>query len=236
MRLTASELGALELGLAMLRAERPPDERRAINSALERLRKAMVEAPADALAVPREATLGSPEHAELLTRVREAHDAREKIRIRYRAGSRSEASERVVHPYVLVVASGRWYLVAYCESSGGLRSFRFDRMEHVERLAERYEIPATFLVEEFLQDHKVLHVGEPRAMRVRYSPRVARWIAEREGATPDADGSLTMEHPLADVQWGVRHVLQYGPDAEVLEPSDVRQAVVERLRRLESPA
>jgi predicted DNA-binding transcriptional regulator YafY len=41
-----------------------------------------------------------------------------------------------------------------------------------------------------------------------------------------------MEHPLADVHWGVRHVLQYGPDAEVLEPADVRTEVVRRLGRL----
>jgi len=69
-------------------------------------------------------------------------------------------------------------------------------------------------------------------MRVRYSARVARWIAERDGVELDADGSLTMEHPLADVQWGVRHVLQYGPDAEVLEPADVRVEVVRRLSGL----
>ena len=53
MRLTASELGALELGLAMLRMERPPDERGAVERALDRLRRALVETPADdAVVVP----------------------------------------------------------------------------------------------------------------------------------------------------------------------------------------
>jgi predicted DNA-binding transcriptional regulator YafY len=56
--------------------------------------------------------------------------------------------------------------------------------------------------------------------------------AEREGKTPDADGSLTLDHPLADTAWAVRHVLQYGPDAEVLEPRQVRDAVRERLERV----
>ena len=81
-------------------------------------------------------------------------------------------------------------------------------------------------------DRKVLRAGDPRTMRVRYSPRIARWIAEREALALDADGSLTMEHPLADVQWGVRHVLQYGPDAEVLEPAELRDEVVRRLGTL----
>jgi predicted DNA-binding transcriptional regulator YafY len=102
-------------------------------------------------------------------------------------------------------------------------------MEGVEQLAEAYDIPTTFSVDEQLNDRKVLRVGESRRMRVRYSPRIARWIAEREGTEPDADGSLTMEHPLLDLQWGVRHVLQYGPDAEVLEPADVREEVTRRV-------
>jgi predicted DNA-binding transcriptional regulator YafY len=113
-----------------------------------------------------------------------------------------------------------------------VKSFRLDRIEGIEQAAEGYDIPATFSVDEYLNDRKVLRVGGPRKMRVRYSPRIARWIAEREGVEPDADGSLTMEHPLLDVQWGVRHVLQYGPDAEVLEPAEVRDEISRRLAAL----
>jgi predicted DNA-binding transcriptional regulator YafY len=39
-----------------------------------------------------------------------------------------------------------------------------------------------------------------------------------------------VEHPLADTDWAVRHVLQYGPDAEVLEPAAVREEIVRRLQ------
>ena len=69
-------------------------------------------------------------------------------------------------------------------------------------------------------------------LKVRYSPRIARWIAEREGKPLAEDGSLTLEHPLADTDWAVRHVLQYGPDATVLEPAEVREAVVQRLEEM----
>jgi len=230
MRLTASELGALELGLAMLRAERPPDERKAINGALDRLRKALVAIPADAIAAAkREASLPAAGDPSTLAAVQQAMASRRKIRIRYWGGAKTEASERTVQPYALVVASGSWFALAYCESSREIRSFRLDRIEAVVQTADSYEIPATFSVDEHLNDRKVLRVGAPRRMRVRYSPRIARWIAEREGVEPDADGSLTMDHPLLDVQWGVRHVLQYGPDAEVLEPAEVREELKRRV-------
>lgn len=35
--------------------------------------------------------------------------------------------------------------------------------------------------------------------------------------------------------WGVRHVLQYGPEAEVLEPAWMRELVVERLQQMAAP-
>ena len=230
MRLTSSELGALELGLAMLRAERPPDERKAVNGALDRLRKAMVTMPSDAVAAgQREASLPALADPATLAAVKRGLSERRKLGIRYRGGSKSEASDRTVRPYALVVASGHWYLLAHCESKGKVVSFRLDRMEGVAQLDGAYEIPATFSVDEHLNDRKVLRAGAPAKMRVRYSPRIARWIAEREGVQPDGDGSLTLDHPLLDVQWGVRHVLQYGPDAEVLEPREVREEVARRV-------
>ena len=230
MRLTSSELGALELGLAMLRAERPPDERKAVNGALDRLRKAMVTMPSDVVAAgQREASLPALADPATLAAVKRGLSERRKLGIRYRGGSKSEASDRTVRPYALVVASGHWYLLAHCESKGKVVSFRLDRMEGVAQLDEAYEIPATFSVDEHLNDRKVLRAGAPAKMRVRYSPRIARWIAEREGVQPDGDGSLTLDHPLLDVQWGVRHVLQYGPDAEVLEPREVREEVARRV-------
>jgi proteasome accessory factor C len=233
MRLTASELGALELGLAVLRAERPPDERQSMSRALERLRLAMVSMPSDAIAAgQREASLPDGGDPSTLAALQRALEARRKLRLTYRGGDKREPSERTVRPYALVIASGRWFALAHCESRDAVRSFRLDRIEAVRELEEPYELPATFSVDEFLNDRKVLRPDGARSMRVRYSPRIARWIAEREGVEPDADGSVTLEHPLLDVQWGVRHVLQYGPDAEVVEPTEVREEIGRRLGAL----
>ena len=52
-------------------------------------------------------------------------------------------------------------------------------------------------------------------MRVRYSARIARWIAERERVAEEADGSVAMDVPVLSEEWAVRRVLRYGPDAVV---------------------
>ena len=92
------------------------------------------------------------------------------------------------------------------------------------------EMPSEFSVRETLKEGKGFKAEIPASgIKVRYSPRIARWIAEREGVECAGDGSLTLEHPLADAEWGVRHVLQYGPDAEVIEPIHLRAEVSNRL-------
>jgi predicted DNA-binding transcriptional regulator YafY len=40
-----------------------------------------------------------------------------------------------------------------------------------------------------------------------------------------------VHYPLADESWAIRHVLQYGPDAVILAPERVRQAMALVLQR-----
>lgn len=235
MRLTVQELRALELGLAMLEGECPPEECRAVERARGRLRLALARLPGDvADGDGRHATLGSAGDGRALQEVRDALRRRRKVRLAYRRAGQEEVRERVVLPYALVVASGAWYSVAFCEASKGVRVFRLDRVQSAEVLADAYTVPASFSVSDLVQGGKVLRFEEREGeespvLVVRYGERIARWIAEREGVPVDRDGSVTVEHPLADAEWAVRHVLQYGADAEVVGPERVRELVARRL-------
>jgi proteasome accessory factor C len=235
MRLTRGELCALELGLAMLRTERPAEEHAAIDGARERLREAISRLPGDDLGEHLVASLAAAGSLERLRGLREAHRSGRKVRLTYRKGGEETASHRVICPYAIVFTSGMWYAVAHCESSDGVRFFRLDRVDDVELLEARYTRPRGFSLEEVMADGKAFHAEGARTLRLRYSPAIARWIAEREGKTPAEDGSLVIDHPLADTDWAVRHVLQYGPDVTVLEPAAVRDEVVRRLSRMLSP-
>ena len=228
MRLTRPELLALELGLAMLRAERPA-------GGAPRHRRRPRAAPAGDRPTPdhegdyRFASLGPAGDPEHLRRLREANRARRRVRLTYRKSGAEAASSRVLCPYGIVFTSGMWYVVANCADEG-LRFFRLDRVEDVEVLDGALRAArATSRSSRSMRDGRAFQAPDAGTLRVRYSPKVARWIAEREGKTVEADGSLTLEHPLADTDWAVRHVLQYGPDADVLEPETVREEIVRRL-------
>lgn len=232
MRLTIAELRALEFGLALLAAERPVDERPAIAAARKRLRSILTTRPDDAAAGPLDgvvARIGETARATLAA-LRAARRQRRAVTIAYRAGDATAAATRLIHPYALVTAQGHWYCLAWCTRAAGLRNFRLDRIEDVTPGEGTYTIPDDFSPIGALTDGMpfVTDAPLPRC-RIRYSPRIARWIAEREGRPLDADGALELEWPLADVDWAVRHVLQYAGDAEVLGPAELRAAVVSRI-------
>ena len=96
-----------------------------------------------------------------------------------------------------------------------------------------HEVPANFSPDQLMVDGKVFHAGEPTPqLTVRYSPGIARWIAERDGGLLETDGSALRTMPLADREWAIRHVLQYGPDAQIVSPVELREELRERLRRM----
>ena len=233
MRLTRAELGALELGLAMLKLERPREEHAAIERARERLRAALAGLPHDDERAPsRRAGAAAPGDAGILAMLRRAIRDRAKVRLGYRSANDRESTERVIRPYALIAARGAWVAIAYCERAEGLRVFRLDRIGKAELVSETFEADRGFSLDDIIRDGRVFSGSAKAPLRVRYAPRIARWIAERERITPDADGSVTVEHPLADEEWAVRHVLQYGPDVEILEPDSVRYRLRERLSRI----
>jgi proteasome accessory factor C len=175
------------------------------------------------------AAIGADVDPAHLAAARAALRSRRRMQIAYQRGDAEQPDDRTICPYALVAASGMFYIVAFCHRSEGLRIFRLDRVHEAAVTADRFDLPDDFSLDRVLREGKALSGGAVETMRVRYSPSIARWIAEREGAIIEADGSLTLTHPVADLSWAIRHVLQYGPDAEVLSPPRLRDAVRDRL-------
>lgn len=142
------------------------------------------------------------------------------------AGERDFAgSPRAVEPHQVVHANGRAYIVAWCRHARDWRHFRADRVLDASIDAAEFE-PRAFLAVE--QPKDLLRAGQADTddVVVRYSPAVARWLAERH---PEAkrlpDGALEVTHRVAEPAWLVRQVLGYADEAEVVAPAAYRAAV-----------
>jgi predicted DNA-binding transcriptional regulator YafY len=185
--------------------------------------------------------LHAPDHAPDPAGIREtllaAARQRHPCAIVYARAGADDLDVRVIHPYALASAGGDWYTVGWCTVKDEMRVFRVDRILEAAPGEGTFQVPDDFRVGDWVQGARVYRADGEMEVLVRYSSRIARWVRERAAAGADGweeepDGSVVIRHRVADPHWVVGHALQYGADAEVLEPEDVRALVYEVVGRL----
>jgi predicted DNA-binding transcriptional regulator YafY len=153
----------------------------------------------------------------------------------YHGSGAEDVGARVIHPYCLVHAGGEWYVVGWCAVKEAMRVFRLDRILEAAETDGTFQVPADFDPREYVTATRVYVAADDVEVRVRYSPKIARWVRESAAAgmvgwEEEADGSLVIRHRVADPHWVVSHALTYGAEAEILEPEELREMVREVVR------
>jgi predicted DNA-binding transcriptional regulator YafY len=229
VRLTPLEALCVALGLRGL----GPDEAR--EALLTRLESRLALAGVETLRRRVEAADLAPDPSGIRGAVSEALRSRTPCRFGYLKPGGAAPEVRRLEPWALVHAEGRWYAVGRDPEADGPRAFRLDRMLAVELRGDPYRIPDDVDPRSFLEGARLFfHADEERTgwAVVRYSPAVTRWIRERWSGEAEDDGGYRVRHPLADPGWIVRHVLQYGPDAELVDPPELRAVICDTARRM----
>jgi predicted DNA-binding transcriptional regulator YafY len=180
--------------------------------------------------------LPAAEHLPLIQRALHEHRA---LHVLYYSMSRGAESERRIDPYYLTSFAGGLYLVAYCHLRQAVRIFALERIRALETLDDRFEIPADFDVETYLRDAWGIVRGTLVVVKVLFSPAVAPYVRERLRHPSQAfrdlpGGRLELTLQVADTVEVRRWLLGFGADADVLEPSSLREALRHEAERLVS--
>ena len=223
VRLSPREALALALGLRLLADGTEGPRREELLTLAGRLDQGLASVPAEPLTAGFGLDGGDPHGNGLLALVRNGAVERSRCRLAYLKPGQTEPERRLVAPYALVFSRGHWYVIGHSGEADAVRVFRLDRVLEAEPTAETFEIPSDFDPADYVEEGAVFRAGEEIEAAVRYSPEIARWIAEREEVEEGADGSVVVRHRVADPRWIVRHVLSYGPEAEILEPAEMRE-------------
>ncbi|HZU83619.1 MAG TPA: WYL domain-containing protein [Polyangiaceae bacterium] len=161
------------------------------------------------------------------------------LRFRYREASGRESGV-TAHPYALVIRGGELTCVARDVERGAVRAFAFDRMNRLDATDGRFELPADFRVDDWLQgEFGVARAPRTVKLLVEFEPRAGEAVRTRRVHSSQklavaADGrvraSLSVpETPevLADVRaW----ILGFGSAARVVEPRELAEEIAAELR------
>ncbi|QOZ12375.1 YafY family protein [Bradyrhizobium sp. CCBAU 51765] len=158
------------------------------------------------------------------------------IKIRYQSW-RAEKQRRVA-PLGLVLKGGSWYLAGQVD--GSVRTYRVARVLDCTALDDRFDRPASFDLGAYWQAATLRLEAEmhPNVAIVRLSsfgvklldalsqPYVKARTQLEE--TMDADGWRIARIPVGKTSWhAAAELLRLGPEAEVLEPADLRDKMAE---------
>ena len=163
--------------------------------------------------------------------LRRAVVERRRVVILY-SGRESDELRRIqVDPYALAFRRHAWYLVGMSATHGEVRKFRVSRIAAVEDTPLHFTLPRDFCLEDHFNGAWFIFGGEPREVAIRFSPRVARLIRDRalhreHSIQTLSDGRViyrAVVRNLDEVAWWL---VQYGEDAVVLDPPELRQKVI----------
>jgi predicted DNA-binding transcriptional regulator YafY len=173
--------------------------------------------------------------APILDDLRRCVAHRRQVRLGYRS-FHQEVTQRTVDPYALALQWGNWYLAGYCHLRDGLRTFRIDRIQHVEATGETFQVPADFDARRHLQHMTREQPATYYRVAVRFDAEVAHIIRERREDWQDLaehdDGSVTLRFDASDLAWPCRWVLTYQDKATVLGPPELAAMVWEAARAI----
>lgn len=177
--------------------------------------------------------------AQSLLLFAEAAGARQPVALTY-TDRHARRSDRVVHPYGLVVHSGRWYVVAADPTDGQVRSFRLDRITAPTLRQGSFDVPAGFdagsHVVDNLADAPRRHTVSVRvhASAEQVRARIPSGLALVERA--DHPGWVRMRIRAERLDWIPALLAGLGHPFVIEEPAALRDQIRALARQLEQYA
>lgn len=237
LRLTAAEGCSLLLGIRALRESgiAPFDD--AMQSAERKLLAALGRDASEAESLVQSTVVAEPD-AAVAKHLRELVVAARKhlrVEIAYASASRHQSERRPIDPYGIVHHAGEWYVVGFCHKRGDVRTFRIDRIAELVVSTNSFEMPASFDLEAYRRERLYVPSADAVTVRVRLDPVAVNRIGAswpHGEVTMNDDGTAELLVDCEGMEWVTGWVLQLGRHAEIVEPSEARDAMRVRIARI----
>jgi proteasome accessory factor B len=177
-------------------------------------------------------TTHEPAFGQLWEAVRD----RRPVTFSYLASGRSDASRRELEPWGVVNRRGRWYVAGHDRDRGAPRVFRMSRIDGAVKMAGpagSVVVPDGADVRDLVKDWDRTPPRDRTAvLRIRDGAGIAlrRWAREVTPETGEAAGWDRVTLSFADSGWYAEYLASFGPDLVVLDPPDLRESVIRRLK------
>ncbi|HEY4691592.1 MAG TPA: CRISPR-associated helicase Cas3' [Anaerolineae bacterium] len=190
------------------------------------------------------AQTAQPERVAIIETVTRGWIERRKIRIAYRGLHARQTGYHIVKPYLIEPAlwSDGAYVIGYSDHFDDIAVFKIERIEFAE-----LEPGGNFEIPEHFDEQRMLRYawgiwsseGEPERVKLRFLPGDATrrvketiWHPYQKPVADMPDGGCLWEALVAEPREMIPWIRGWGADVEVLEPPELREALVREAGRL----
>jgi proteasome accessory factor B len=151
----------------------------------------------------------------------------------YQAAGRATPQRRNLEPWGVVNRHGRWYVAGFDRDRGSERVFRLSRIDGPVSFTGP---PGSVTVPDGTDVRTLVQAAgsDPPSVRtavLRIRSGTGYGLRRRASADqPGQDGWDLVEAPFSDTGWHADYIASFGADVVVVEPVDLREAVIRRLK------
>ena len=170
-------------------------------------------------------------------RLYEAIRERRKVNMAYNAFSSGKREQHRLSPYAVLFRKHAWYVIGHTEKSNQILTFRINRVHSLFISLASYTIPDDFSVQKYMEKSWDFRLGPETDIVIEFAPRIAPLIREvhwhsTQKIHEHPDGGLRFEAIVAGWQEVGWWVLGWGEEAEVIEPRELREWIVETAEKM----
>jgi len=243
VQLDLNEVLSLAMGAEILSRQKGTPFQRGVESAMEKIYAVIPSGLRDS--VTRESTHFSPaweptvdygKRMHTLETLEDGVDENRTVQITYHSLSRDEVTTREVDPYGFLFRSNAWYLVGFCHLRGEIKIFKVDRIQEATLLEKAFQPPEDFSIQEYMGEAwQVMRGDALQEVKVLFSPQAALYVKEclwhfSQRCAERDDGSAVLSFRVSGLTEICSWIMAFGGEAEVLQPPELREMVLERAK------
>ncbi len=147
------------------------------------------------------------------------------LKMQYKKYQSPETDRRTIHPYAVKEFEKRWYIVAYSEDAGQMRTYAMDRIQALERTGATFTLPKDFHVDEVFEASYGIYLPEegqkPVLVKIRATERESAYLMDLplHPSQTRLPGNEFVLRVIPNPGF-VMELLRHGDRLEVLEPEE----------------
>ncbi len=181
-------------------------------------------------------SVGGNEYLPLLL---EGIQRKKRIWFLYTPHTKPEQKPRSVSPLFLKEYRNRWYLISYDNKQKAIRTFALERMDAPQLTEEDILVPDEFDPDRYFQHTMGITSYKGKSSDIRFQAKAvaARYLNsqplhESQEVIRESQAHTIFSLKLLVSEELVRTLLSFGDEIEVLEPENLRNLILERVKKM----